>query len=191
MSAVLSTPAPASRLSVISCGKCGVSRPAGHLHCFACGARLDGRVSGAGKLGSVRQRASALFATVRRGSGAVTRRLRLWTPQAPRAPRSPRQGSLTSTYATPVFQRRTWGDRIARGYVYASFAAVSLWFVAGSNGAVPVAADAPVTEACAWVDTQRLHLMAEAGRVADTHRPGIAPRLVELAGLVGSRTAAG
>ena len=189
MSAVLSTPAlAASRLSVISCGKCGVSRPAGHLHCFACGARLDGRVSGAGKLGSVRQRASALFATVRRGSGATIRRLLV---RMPKAPRSPRQGSLTKTYAPPVFRRRTWGDRIARGYVYASFAAVSLWFVAGSNGAVPVAAGAPVTEACAWVDTQRLHILAEAGRAADTHRPGIAQRLVELAGLVGSRTAAG
>jgi hypothetical protein len=186
MSAVLTQPLPTvTRSSVIRCAKCGASRPAGHLHCYACGTKLGvpprGKwmtplhtlASSAGLVGAAFQR----LARSRRAVPATT------PPPFTIVP------PPTLPFSQRPLQLRSRTDRIARWYMTLSLAAAGVWYVATPH-TIPTAAASP-SEACAWLDSQRAQLTAEAGRLADPYRPAIAQRLADLATLVGSRTAAG
>ena len=186
MSAVLTQPLPTvTRSSVIRCTKCGSSRPAGHVHCYACGAKL-GVPAHAAWLAPLR-------ALVGVAGSAGTAVRRLIPPRRHAAALNPPPFTVvpspTMSFVNRPFQGRTRIDRVARWYMTLSLAAAGLWYVATPH-TVPTAVAAP-TEACTWLDTQRAQLTAEAGRLADPYRPAVAQRLADLASLVGSRTSAG
>ena len=170
---------PARSQTVIRCGKCGGSRPVGHAHCYACGARLTGRVEKGRR--------------VRLPSWSGARGWAGWAKIGVAGRLFSRRSRMTG-YDGRAIELRTWGDRAARWYVALSVVGVAAWFVAGPTVAMPVRADGVVgassvmvgpSEACAWVDGQRVHLMAEAGRLTETPRGEIARRLGELAAVVG------
>ena len=94
-------------------------------------------------------------------------------------------------WGTPVFEQRTFGDRMARWYVGGTAVAAVAWLVWGGSAA-PVAASGLATpsEACAWVDAQRVQLTSEAARLVAAQRGGVAQRLGELAVMVGSGSTA-
>ena len=182
MSAVLTQPLPTvTRTSVIRCAKCGASRPAGHVHCYACGAKL-GVPPRAKWIAPLRTLA---------GTAAATFQRFVRPRRAPAATTPPPFTIVPPTL--PLSQRplqlRSRTDRIARWYMTLSLAAVGVWYVATPH-TVPTAVAAP-REACAWLDTQRQQLTAEAVRLADPYRPMIAQRLADLATLVGSHATAG
>ena len=184
MSAVLTAPPSqpsipvVTRAAIVRCTRCGVSRPAGHVHCYACGAKL-GTPSRAARTAPLQWFARFAAATVRR-IAPVRRRA---------APVTPPPFTVMPPPTMPFAQRplkvRTRFDRLARWYMALTLAAVGLWYVATPH-TIPAAAASP-SEACAWLDSQRAHLTAEAGRLADPYRPTIAQRLADLAGWVGAR----
>lgn len=111
--------------------------------------------------------------------------------------RRARPAAVAVGYGGRPVQVRTFGDRAARMYVAISMVGVAAWFVAGPGGGLPVQASGALgigvgsaalasgpSEACAWVDGQRVQLMGEAGRVVEAQRGELARRLGELALLV-------
>ena len=184
MSAVLTSPPSqpsipvVTRAAIVRCTRCGVSRPAGHVHCYACGAKLGmpSRASWSRPLHAFVRAAAATmrrFAPARHGSAPST------PPPFTVVPPPP--------HAMPFGQRplkaRSRFDRFARWYMALSLAAVGVWYVATPH-TIPTAAASP-SEACTWLDTQRAQLTAEAGRLAEPYRPTVAQRLADLAGWVG------
>jgi hypothetical protein len=172
--------APVRSQTVIRCGRCGGSRPVGHAHCYACGARLTGR-------GEKRGRRVGLpsWSGVRSWAG--------WAKVGAAARLFTRRPRITGFDGRTV-EFRTWGDRAARWYVALSVVGVAAWFVAGPAVILPVRADSAggagvvsvgPSEACAWMDGQRVQLMGEAGRLTETQRGELARRLGELAAAVG------
>ena len=155
--------------TTIRCGRCAGSRPVGHAHCYTCGAKLTGRaVTG-------RRMPAVSWGAVRAWSG--------WT--GVRRALTPRSRSRLSGEFGLV-ERRTFGDRVARWYAGASVVGAVAWLVWGGAIAAPSAALATPSEACAWVDAQRVQLTGEAAKVVEAQRGGVAQRLGELAALVGS-----
>lgn len=179
MSAVLTQPLPTvTRSSVIRCARCGASRPAGHVHCYACGTKLG-----------VPPR-SKWIAPLRTIAGGVASTFqRLTRPRRAAPATTPPTFTVVPPPTLPFSQRplqlRSRTDRIARWYMTLSLAAAGIWYIATPH-TVPTAVAAP-SEACAWLDTQREQVTAEAARLADPYRPAIAQRLADLATLVGSR----
>ena len=168
-------PALTPTATTIRCGRCGGSRPVGHAHCYACGAKLTGRAERGRRLS--RPSWSALRAW--RGWSALRRALPLGRP--------------ATVSGQPVMEQRTFGDRAARWYVGLTAAGALAWFVWGGTAATTVGASAGIatpSEACAWIDAQRVQLTGEAARLVDAQRGGIAQRLGELAAVVGAGSAA-
>ena len=92
----------------------------------------------------------------------------------------------------PVLHVRTFGDRVARWYVMLSAVGAMAWLVWGSPSVLPASAAgglATPSEACAWIDAQRVQLTGEATRLVEAQRGGIAQRLGDLAVAVGSSSA--
>lgn len=162
--------------TVIRCGKCGGSRPAGHAHCYACGARLTGQMEKRGRVRLPNWSEVRGWPVLGRAGQLFSRRARV------------------VSYGTPVLELRTWGDKAARWYVALSIMAVAAWYVASASLALPARADGSggvgavvvsPSEACAWMDGQRVQLTNEAGRRLDAARGEMARRLGELAAVVG------
>ena len=159
--------------TTIRCGKCGGSRPVGHAHCYSCGAKLTGRAERSGR------RLPALrWHSVQAGWRALGRVL-------------PKRVPATNS-GQPVLHARTFGDRVARWYVTLSAVGAMAWLVWGGASVVPASAAGGLTtpsEACAWIDAQRVQLTGEATRLVEAQRGGIAQRLGDLAVAVGSSSA--
>ena len=156
--AVAGMAAPMRRMGV-ACVKCGEGRPAAHLHCYVCGRPLGG--------------AQGRLAWLSR-----SREWRVWAPVRWALRRMRRPDARA--YGMPRPQPRTMGDRVARWYAYLSAAALAFWFFGGASRLTPAAVSAP-TEACIWLDTQRLQLTGDAGRLAAEQRDEMAQRLSDLA----------
>ena len=146
----------------------------GHAHCYTCGARLTGRAEKGARvrLPSVRAlRAWPGWAKLGAVSGVFSRR-----------------ASVKGYDGRPV-ALRTWGDRVARWYVTLSVVGVAMWLLAGPSVGLPASASGAIgavgtSEACAWVDGQRVQLMGEAGRLLEAPRGEVARRLGELSAAV-------
>ena len=159
--------------TTIRCGKCGGSRPAGHAHCYSCGAKLTGRAERTG-----RHLPGLRWHSVQAGWRALRRVLPKRRPAA--------------NDGQPVVHARTFGDRVARWYVTLSAVGAMAWVVWGGPAVFPASAAgglATPSEACAWIDAQRVQLTGEATRLVEAQRGGIAQRLGELAVAVGSSPA--
>ena len=89
-----------------------------------------------------------------------------------------------------MVERRTFGDRVARWYAGVSVVGAVAWLVWGGSIAAPPVALATPSQACAWVDAQRVQLTGEAVKLVEAQRGGVAQRLGELAAVVGSGSAA-
>lgn len=194
MAAAPAAPAVPSRSAVVRCERCGVSRPAGHAYCYACGRLLGARGRQGPGWGGVVRTAERAWA----GLSGLTWLPRRKPPLAAQTPISS-QVQLMPLPVRPMRlpEARTFTDRAARWYVGLTVVAVGMWLGTGQAVTVP-AACAPVSsgaqapsEACAWVDAQRTVVQREVGKVADAQRPVVAQRLAELAALVGSSGAAG
>lgn len=186
MSAVAVLPV-ASRSSVVRCAPCGVSRPAGHVHCYACGRKLGVPLKKVPAWGGLMRSAGWV-------RGRVERLVRKAPPRAAvagagiGAPVGPTPLVLMPMPSRPL-EARTWGDRAARWYAALSALGVAAWLLVGRPVTVPAACTpgaATSNQACTWLDTQRTQVLGEVGKVAEAQRPVVAARLADLAALVGS-----
>lgn len=159
--ALAGSPALTRRAGAV-CVRCGEARPAGHVHCYVCGRRI---AAVTGRLAWLR--------------GA--REWRVWAPAQWVLRRPLRRQPLAPGYGVPRLQLRTWGDRTARWYTYLSLAVIALWTFAGPARVMPAAAAYTPTEACTWLDTQRVQATGELERMTAPQRQELAQRLSELA----------